>query len=52
MISRFLSSRVSPLLRNNNVLLTRNNQIRFAFSSENETSDPDFQKQTKVELTY
>lgn len=52
MISRFLSSTVSPLLRKNNVFLARNNQIKFAFSSEKETSDPDFQKQTKVELTY
>lgn len=52
MISRFLSSSVSPFLRQNNAFFARNNQISFTFSTENETSDPDFQKQTKVELTY
>lgn len=28
-----------------------NKQIQFSFASDNETTDPDFQKQTKVELT-
>lgn len=51
MIARFLSSAISPIFRTNRSFFLNNNQILFKFSSDNETSDPDFQKQTKVELT-
>jgi hypothetical protein len=51
MLLRAFTSTFSPVLRNNNQCFLRPNPIRFAFASEPESSDPDFQKQTKVELT-
>lgn len=48
MFLKYTSNKFGQIFLNNNKLFLSNKSVRYAFATEGEESDKDFQKQTKI----